>query len=55
MPCQVTGHPEVSPACSLTTGGKLEIVVVDIFLQDGLKLLPSVCVQDYDVTHSQAH
>ena len=29
---QVTGHPEVSPACSLTTGGKLEIVMLDVFL-----------------------
>ena len=29
---QVMGHPEVSRACSLTTGGKLEIVTVDIFL-----------------------
>lgn len=30
--CQATGHPEVSPACSLTAGGKLEIVMVDVFL-----------------------
>lgn len=29
---QVAGHPEVSPACSLTTRGKLEIVMVGVFL-----------------------
>ena len=29
---QVMGHPEVSRACSLTTGGKLESVTVDICL-----------------------
>lgn len=43
-PYSVTGHPEVSPGFSLTTGGKLEVVVMDVFLYDGLKLLLPVRV-----------
>ena len=45
----------MSPGFSLTTGGKLQVVVVDIFIDGGLKLLLPVRVQDYDVACSQAH
>lgn len=40
----MTGHPQVSPGSSLTTGGELEVVVVDVFMYDSLKLLLPVRV-----------
>lgn len=43
------------PGFSRTTGGKLEVVVMDVFMYDGLKRLPPVCVHDDDVTRPQAH
>lgn len=51
----MTGHSKVAPGFSLTTGGKLDVVVVDVLVYDGLKLLLPVGVEDYDVTRSQAH
>lgn len=45
----------MSAGFSLTTGGKLEVVVVDVFMYNGLKRLLPVRVQDYDITRSQAH
>ena len=37
------------------TGGKLEVVVVDVFMKDCLELLSPMCVEDYDITCSQAY
>lgn len=39
----------------LTTGGKLEVVVVDIFMKDCLKPLPPVCVENDDIACPQAY
>ena len=53
--CGTTGPLEEVVWLLLTTGGKLEVVVVDVFMKDCLELLSSMCMEDYDITCSQAY
>lgn len=53
--CGTTGPLEEVVWLLLTTGSKLEVVVVDVFMKDCLELLSPMCVEDYDITCSQAY